>query len=169
MIGNSYEAMAQYLSLNEILLLQEKGDPIYVDEVLNEDRGWISDFKVFDGDFREFYTYEWFRASPGEEFEPKEKDLLSIHKNEPYDLVVFFDTEIEPEYSNILQEVILNSNFELSEDKSIEELAYVYIYKSEDQVLVFFKPLVPNYDGNRFRHAIIVYSRKDYDKGYRIK
>jgi tryptophan 2,3-dioxygenase len=100
--------------------------------------------------------------------EPKEKDLLSIHKNEPYDLVVVLATEKESEYLDILNAVMQSSDFELTEDRSIEDLANFYVYKSEDQVLALLKALVPNNDG-RFFQLIFVYSRKDYDKGYRIR
>lgn len=161
-MGYSETIMAQLLTLNNLLNLQNSKSSISVANFLNGTGEWISN----DSTFGVHQDYTWYKALPGEQFEPHTKDQIRFTKLGSFDPAITYITLTKANFDNV--KASIQSTMTLDGTLIHDPKVKMYKYSNANATIEMIEPFQPQKDG-LFMYVFIVYDKQDYNKGFRIK
>jgi hypothetical protein len=156
--------MAQSIGLSNLLDFQQRQNPGYIANFLTSAGGWITDYSDFQNAKAD---YKWFKANAGEEFEPHTKDQLAYTSPlQSYKSAITYVTLTKSNFDNI--KASMQSTLTLDGMLINDPKVKMYKYSNSTVVMEVIEPLQAQRD-NLFMYVFIVYDKKDYINGFRIK
>lgn len=161
-VSNVKGIMAQSIELNDLLNLQSSKSSSYIANFLNSTGEWINN----DSTFEVHQHYKWYKTSAGEQFEPHTKDQIHYIKVGSFDPAIEYITLAESNFDSVKSAI--HSSMSLDEMLMDNSQAKMYKYSNADVVIEVMEPLVVlNY--GVIRYAFFIYTKKDYNNGFKIR
>ena len=161
---NQVSNMEQTIKLEQLLTFQINQNPNEIANYFRNSNEWVCNSNDFSNLKN---TYKWFRANNDEEFESYTKDQFWYFPSGEFDAAIVFLTENKNEF-DLINAQIVSLDMEVIETINKPNMINYTVYANPDQIIQVYEPLIPNNYG-RYNYTFMVFSKRDYNNGFRIK